>query len=235
MYSVNKHFQLKHYLSATFILALLTACAYNKAIYLYPKPPEESVPANNIATLTVPIEIDLVYVDGKKTSFLPPYQPYVRFKLLPGKHVYGFQYQDMVLNEDGNEESIRSGIVIIRFHAEAGKKYTIDFNRPTTYAETLKLETFFEITLNELPGEQASGPQKTIARSFPAPESPWPNGFNTNAFSLDATDIFDENQQNHTSNKPPESAPPEQHLIYWWGEASEKARTDFKHWIEQHP
>ena len=206
------------------LITLLSACAANKAIVVFETPPPNKT---EIVELAIPIEIDLTYVDGKRHSFMPAYQAMVTYQLLQGKHVLGLKYQDMVLNEDGNQESVKSRTVIIRFTAKAGGKYKINFKKPSTFTEALKLEKSFKITLSDENG--------VISSSFPAPEAPIADWFGSKPFSLDANNLFNDEVSFGTNVKPADDAAAKAHLTYWWGQASDDEKVSFKKWVESNP
>ena len=210
------------------LLSLLSACASNKPIILFDTPPAKP---SNIAKLLIPIEIDLVYVDGNRQTFFPAYQQYVTYKLLPGAHVFGFQYQDMVLNEDGNQESVKSKTVIIRFTAEEGANYIIDFKKPASFADALKLEKTFKISLSK----KSDSGKSIIASSFPAPESPVAGWLGSKPFSAEAADLFNDEILSTRSEEPAKDAKTGTHLKYWWEQASQEERSSFRQWINNNP
>jgi len=200
-------------------VVLLSACATNKTIPLYEKTTQNR---HNIATLSLPIEIDLVYIDGKPWSFLPRYQPLINYGLLPGEHSLAFRYEDMPINDDGNEETIKSPVVIIRFEAKAGEKYHIDFNKPVSFEAALKLETELKLTLSDKTG--------VIASSRPT------NGFSLSPNSAGTDKWFgDDESMEKTGEKPAENADTKTQLKYWWQQASPEEKSSFKVWIRLNP
>ncbi len=229
----------KHHLISVFllllILLLLSSCASNPAIVLFNEQPENKNTQNNIATLFVPIEIDLVYVDGKRKAFYPAYQQYVPFKLLAGERVYGFRYQDMQLNGDGNLESVTSETVIIRFTAAAGDKYVIDFTPPATLTEALTLEKSFTLTLSQFDDNINASKRTIIAHSFPAPEAPVADWLGAKPFTADIENLFNDEMLANDNTKPAENAPVQAHLRHWWEKASQQEQTEFKRWVKNNP
>ncbi|MDH3325457.1 MAG: DUF2057 domain-containing protein [Gammaproteobacteria bacterium] len=203
---------------------MMSACASNKPIILYSKNPEN---ITDVITLTMPIEIDVVYHDGKREAFMPGYQEFISYKLLPGKHLLGFKYQDMVTDAEGNNESIKSRTVMIRFDGKPGEKYNIDFTPPKTAEEALPLEKTLELTL--------SNQKRIIATSYPAPEAPTANWFSTKPFDPETAELFESNNmENSALNPPAKNATNTQHLRYWWMMASPEEKSDFKSWLTTH-
>ncbi|MDH5258704.1 MAG: DUF2057 domain-containing protein [Gammaproteobacteria bacterium] len=204
-------------------ITFLSACASNKAIILYNDKPDKT---EDIVTLIMPIEIDVVYNDGARTTFMPGYQEFIKYHLSPGKHLLGFRYQDMLTNNEGNNESIKSRTVMIRFDAKAGEKYNINFTRPKSAEQALLLEKTLELTISDRNG--------VIASSYPAPETPDSNWFSAKAFDPDIAELFSEDNLANTSLKlPATNATAIEHLQYWWMMASKQEKNDFKIWLKE--
>ena len=221
-------------------IILLSACTSNKGIILYDQSALEvqsevqsKVPSENtlntplnpedIVTLTMPIEIDVVYIDGRRTTFTPGYQAFISYKLLPGKHIIGLKYQDMLTNDEGDNESIKSRTVLIEFNAKPGGIYKINFIRPKTAEEALALEKTLKLTMSDKKG--------IVASSYPVVEAPTSSWFSSKPFDANVAELFATNeQQNPVSIPPAENAPAKEHLQYWWKMSTQEEKKSFIQW-----
>jgi len=215
----------QHQLVFPIILALLTlnACTNKNFIPLY----ENTKPVEQTALLTAPIQIDLIYHNKQRKNLTPPYKSMVNYRLLPGKHLLGFQYQDMHTNEDNDQEVITSKTVLLRFTAEAGKSYQIDFDKPENYVAAKKLEEHFQISLSQN--------QKIIATSSYAAENIFEESlFSGASFSKSTEELFQESdvKLGDPSTSPEKNDAPIQHLKYWWTNASKTEQDNFNEWIK---
>lgn len=204
-------------------LLLLSACTNRNFIPLY----KDEKPIEQTALLTAPIQVDLIYHNNQRKNLTPPYKPMVNYRLLPGKHLLGFQYQDLHTNEDNDQEVITSKIVLLRFVAEPGKIYKINFNKPENYIAAKKLEEHFQISLYQ--------DNQLIATSTPAAEKLYENSlFSDNTFSKSTEELFQENDiKLGESRLPPgKNDMPIQHLKYWWINASKTEQENFREWVK---
>lgn len=207
------------YLFTVIVFVFLNACATIKPIALFNEAPEDR---SHIAYLTMPIEIDVIFFDGVKHTYLPTYQEIVTYALLPGDHIIGLRYQDMVENEDGDNELIKSKPVVIRFNAESNKTYKINFDKPTTFFAAIELEKHLEISL--------SNESQVIAKSVSAIESPMSDWINNKKERSEAV-IFSDNIDINL-NMPKGGATVNEHLMFWWKKASSDERDQFKTWLK---
>ena len=204
-------------------LLLLNACTNKSFIPLY----EDNEPIEQTALLIAPIQIDLIYHNNQRKNLTPAYKAMVNYRLSPGKHLLGFQYQDMHTNEDNDQEVITSKAVILRFTAEPGKTYKIDFKKPESYIDAKKLEEHFQISL--------SHDQQVIATSTYAAENIHENSlFSGEAFSKNTEALFQESDTKLSiADAPPgKDGAPIQHLKYWWINASETEQKNFNEWVK---
>ena len=225
---IKKHYSILRLKTLIFLFTFLfiTGCASQKAIKLYEADPASK---NDIVTLTMPVEIDVVYVDGQRVNYLPGYQPQISYTLLPGNHLLGFKYQDMLTDDEGNNESINSRTVLIRFDAKAGQQYEINFTRPKTVEQALILEKTLKLTM--------SYQGNVITKSFPAPQSPSTSWFNSNSFNGNTMELFDEEAllAENDAGEPNQNTAPAGHLKFWWKKASDEERADFTRWLKDNP
>jgi len=217
---MKQQFQLFFFVILTFII--LSACTNKNFIPLY----QDDKPIEQTALLTVPIQIDLIYHNKKRKNFTPPYKALVNYRLLPGEHLMGFRYQDMHTDEDNNQEVITSKAVILKFIAEPGQTYQVNYEKPNNYIAAKKLEEQFQIHL--------SSNEQLIATSTPAAENLHEESlFSGATFSKATTELFQENdiKLGESSASPEKNDAPIQHLKYWWINASEAEQRNFSQWI----
>jgi len=216
------YFSPKHYLLLIVIVVatVISACTSFNAIKLYN---DTNITEERIVKLILPVEIDVVYYNGQKHSFLPAYQQYVTYHLLEGNHLLGLQFQDIIKNEDGNEENIKSRVVMLRFNATSGETYTVNFEKPTTFAEFEQLENNLELSL--------SHNDQIIAHSSPEVETII-SGWASNKMNRDTARIFNDDEY-AKHNIPDDDAPAIEHLNYWWKIASKTEKHEFKQGITQ--
>jgi len=208
---------LRHHLVITGLL-FLTACTAIKPIELFDKRANKS---QGIAHLLVPVALDVTYFDGSKHSFIPAYQEIIPYSILPGDHIVGLMYQNMVENEDGDLEAIKSKTVVIRFTAKAGESYRVNFDNPATFAEAEELEIEFSATM--------SNQNQIIATSVSAIESPindWVNGNSERKSAKIFNDVAFQPSRGLDNN-----ASVNDHLIFWWKKASNAEKDQFQTWV----
>lgn len=206
--------EMKHQHKLTFFIILtllsITACTSKNFIPLYPDEKHQNINlTEQTALLIAPIQTDLVYHNNKRQNFTPPYKATVKYRLLPGKHLLGFRYQDLHTNEENDQEIITSKIVLLDFVAEPGKTYKVTFERPENFVAAKKIEEKFEISL--------SHNDQIIATSTYAVEKI----YEENDISLDEGDL--PASQNKTAA---------QQLKFWWTKASKAEQEAFGTWAE---
>jgi len=178
-----------------------TSCSQNKFIPLY----TENKPIEETALLTIPVEIDLIYHNGLALDDTPPYQPFINYRLTPGKHVFGFRYQEIHLDEENTEEVVTSQKAYIHFIAKQGDQYALEYDKPESFIAAKKFEKAFQIKLMEN--------SQLITLSIPTPES-----------DITLTHIENKNKD--------EKEDVLKQLKYWWGNASEDQKQLFTKWAE---
>jgi len=208
----------KTYLLLLLFLLIISAqgCALNKPIPLY----SENTDKATALSLQIPVELDVVYHNGSRKSVLTPYQPMIEYQILPGNHLLGLQYQDIKNDEEGNHESIKSKIVLFKFTAKTGEKYSVDFQPPESLKQARTIAKNLKLTLLEN--------TNVIATSFVAVENVHQSDFFTQGFDADTASLFDDEQSEALAPAPHAAAI--EHLKYWWKNSSEQEKSAFKTW-----
>lgn len=108
----------------TIAMALaLTGCGSTKVVQHYEG---KARPERDVATVIVPFEVDLQFVDGERIALPTRFggNKELEIKLLPGPHELEARYY-MPTTAAGTDD--RSNPYVIRFQAEAGRVYRIAF------------------------------------------------------------------------------------------------------------
>jgi len=205
-----------------FLVVFCTACATKGPIPLYDTKPDS---VDDVAILTMPVEIDVIYLDGVNLSLITSYKAFIDYALLPGNHVLGLQYEDILTNSDESQEVIKSPMVALKFYAKPGERYKINFNKPATFSEAVKLEKKLELSLSDQNG--------IIARSFPAAQIAKSSLLLDDSSNTSPIDDLSSNMRSDPA--PSKTQPPTVHLKYWWKQASEQEKNNFKNWLKNNP
>ena len=196
----------------TFIILLLSlnACTSKNFIPLYESTEKDSIQIEQTALLIAPIQLDLVSHNNQEKNVTPPYKAMAHYRLLPGDHLMGFRYQDMLNNEDNEEEIFTSQTVLLKFTAEPGKIYTVNFEKPENFMDARKIEDNFQITLSHN-NQLVATSTYTIGNSF-------------------------EEETSEKNKLPPTiNNAAIVHLKYWWDNASKAEQENFNQWSKQEP
>ena len=100
----------------------LSALAANSPVYAVPEAERDRA---DLATLLVPVSLDLEMVDGMD---YPGLRAFVRkgdsaFRVLPGEREIAVKYNQLFQIDADNHEVVRSKIIVLRFMAEPGHTY----------------------------------------------------------------------------------------------------------------
>ena len=197
----------------TFVILLLSlnACTSKNFIPLYESTEKDTIQIEQTALLVAPIQLDLVSHNNQEKNVTPPYKAMAHYRLLPGDHLIGFRYQNMHNNEENEQEVFTSQAVLLKFTAEPGKTYTVNFKKPENFIEARKIEENFQIKL--------SHNNQLIATSIYMIEN-----------SFEEKTTSEKNKQPPTINNAAIV-----HLKYWWDNASKAEQENFNQWLKQEP
>ncbi len=195
-------------LSLAFLVTLLSlSCASNKPINL-----GTNNSLADFAILQVPIEIDIVHLNQKAINIIPAYQKIITYRLPVGKQVLGLRYNNLLTNDDGEQETIKSHTVELLFNAEKDQTYQVKFIAPASFIAAKDLANSLELTL--------------YSQDIVIAQSSSNNLWNVANISTDIDKIDD-------LKKPTDNAPAGEQLHYWWQIASESERRKFITQISQ--
>ena len=197
-----------------FIALLLAGCTLNKTITLYDK---DHLKLDTPIVMKLPVEIDVVYYNGKNTRFIAPYQPIVEYLLAPGQQTIGLRYSDIYTNSENDEQTVKSNIVFLQFQAQPNKVYTTHFLRPVNLQAAEEFAGNFHLKLFD--GRQL------VAESVPQNEEV-ASGLSS-LFGLEPAEV-------NTEHNEQEQKSPLHQLKYWWEQASSADKEAFERWRKTH-
>ena len=195
------------------VAVLVSGCTLNKSIALYDK---NRLTVETPSIMKLPVEIDVVYYNGKNARFMTPFQPVIEYLLKPGPQLIGLRYSDLYTNTDNDNQTIKSNIVFLQFQAKPNKIYTTQFTRPVDLQAAEQYAADFQLKLFEKNALVAESVQQNEELTLGLSSL-----FSANPPAFDETD----NEQQQES--------PLQQLKYWWQQASSVDKEAFEHWIDQ--
>jgi uncharacterized protein YccT (UPF0319 family) len=225
-------FGMRLFLTAISFL-FLTACSGTPVYQAYEG---EARAESEDALFKLPAAFNLLAVDGAKYSRVS-IKDGATIKVLPGVHEYLIEYQDFWESNGDDFEKVTSKPIAIRFTAEKGKQYTIDFGKienveqsqafadkpkiaiidrtnGQSVAAEIKYNRYTGSFLGSLFGPSTSAPSQPAfaPRSQPAPAAPATNKPATNR-----------------DGKALEM------LKYWWETADKAQQDSFQTWLKNQP
>lgn len=131
---------------------LLSACS-NAPIRLYDGPTR---PATEIADLAIPVEIDVLSLNGKKVEGAQTLLGTAdrRLQLLPGQYQLLVYYNNLWQSEGDSHETIRSRPIRFDLDLVAGHHYQMDFTRTRDLRVARGFATDFPVWLTDLASGQ---------------------------------------------------------------------------------
>lgn len=216
------------------VLMLIGACATELGVFQLYKGPKQ--PDSAIARIYVPGDIGVVRVDERSVFTLLSGDE-VELQVLPGGHEITLRYYRIF--ESG--ESIRKIIsdpVKKSLMVRAGHVYRVEHNSPETLESAKIYAPNFDYRIREVgisPGDQAGRVVAAEAVQKPAaaalavtavqpPARPNIEGKAVNPVPVGAVPV-------QRQGDPAARGPLEQ-LQYWWGQASDGDRRNFRRWIQ---
>lgn len=127
---------------------LLTACS-NAPLRLYDGPAK---PAAAIARVAIPIDIDILSLNGKKVEGSNTLLGTAdrELELLPGRYQLLVYYNNLWQAEGDSHETIRSRPMIFDLELAAGHSYQMDFTRTRDIKIARQFATHFPVWLTDL-------------------------------------------------------------------------------------
>lgn len=196
-------------------IATITGCANHKPIDLR-NPEQQQQPET--ALISIPIEFDIVHINRRKIDLLPLYQKIITYKIAAGNQLIGLQYNNLVANQDGVEETIKSNVVHLKFIAKSGSNYQVRYDKPKNFEEARALSK--SLTLSLYSDDQL------IAQSEV-------NDLWQLSSLIDKAQNQDEQISNKSLEAPALDAAPSEHLKYWWLRADQQEKHRFLQAIQE--
>lgn len=107
------------------LVGLLTACASTGPIRLYEGAER---PLAEVALVSLPEQVQVMAVDGSDTGGTM-LQRNSSFVMLPGERVFSLRYVELFQINSEEHEVVRSRQAALRFTAEAGAEYRIEYDK----------------------------------------------------------------------------------------------------------
>ena len=207
------------------VVLTLGACVSDYGVHrIYDGPP---LPASQIAIIKVPGDIDIDEVDGKSIITLLSGDP-SEIQVLPGTHKIGLRYFQ-IFDKDDNMSKIKSHTVTKYLTAQAGRVYQVEHTSPTNLLEARKYAPHFDFTIREIGGSAAN--QVAASEKIGPQSAPAVAAGATAAAAVTAQSNAGPKSDISTAGRPEEKTTLEK-LKYWWGQASDAERQNFRSWIE---
>jgi uncharacterized protein YccT (UPF0319 family) len=216
----------------------------------------EDIPADQLATVRVPVHMDLVSVDEKQMSITSSFLRTgdLLLELAPGPHTLVVRYHDIWDVTEEYHETIKSPPATLSFQAAPGGAYLIAMKDPKDMASAQLFATSFhpwiedEKTGRKLdalpspPPETPAGPDEAQA-ALPA-EAPAEPAEEQAALPADTSAGPDREAAAPPPESPAEPAPAIRMdedvsalkmLQFWWQRASKEGKVGFMEWIVAAP
>lgn len=208
------------------IILLLSACASDFGVQKLYRGPK--VPDSDIAKIHVPGDIDVVRVDEKSIVTLFSGDP-TEIQVLPGEHKIVLRYYQ-IWEVRNDLTKIISDPVAKTLTVQAGRSYQVEHDSPKSVTSAESYARNFDFTIREI-GSLAS--VQTGSSASKTPQNAAVAGAVTTvvAASPNTSDSAGSNPPNR-SEKNAAVRPPLDQLKYWWGQASDADRQNFRRWIQ---
>lgn len=181
---------------------LLCACASTGTMRLYEGP---ALAAQQEAQLTLPLEFDLIELDGQAVSSLgQKFRPNsLTIKLAPGPHILVLRYSNIFELDDENHDSLSSGQLVFKLNMQAGEAFTVLTPRINNYESALQF---------------VKNPKASLTSPLQ---------------SIDASHIKKQNALVLSKKETPvvRKKPNLMQLKFWWQQASKYEQDEFLLWV----
>jgi uncharacterized protein YccT (UPF0319 family) len=219
--------------AAAGVLMLIGACATELGVFQLYKGPKQ--PDSAIARIHVPGDIGVVSVDERSVFTLLSGDD-VELRVLPGTHKISLRYY-RIFESGENIRKIISDPVTKSLTVRAGHVYRVEHDSPETLQSATTYAPVFDYRIREIgappggragaivAGEAALKPSAAVASEVSAQPPARPTVASEVGRAPDGA--VSEHRQGDTAAR----APLEQ-LKYWWGQASDVDRRNFRRWIQ---
>lgn len=184
-------------------------CATPGALKAYEGPAR---PAAEVAEIAAPEQVEIMSIDGREP---PPgfLHSQTRIALLPGEHVLSLRYVELFRVSSEDHEVIRSRQAALRFTAEAGGLYRLDYP-PQASLEAAR--EFAKAPRFQLVGGKGAAVESVAVKS-----------------QAEASLIDTLQKAFEAQGGSPRTVTNVDLLRDVWGRASPEERQEFRHWIDQ--
>lgn len=189
---------------------LLVACASNGPVRMYDGAAKA---ASEVALVRMPEQVQVMAVDGKETGG-GMLQQHQSLEVLPGERVFSLRYVELFQVNSEEHEVIRSRPAALRFTAEPGAEYRIEYDRQASLDEAKKFAKSPAFRLVNVKSGAVS--ESATIKSY------------AEASLLDTISKAFE-----SSGEDPRQQTHLDLLKDVWGRASPEERSAFREWVEQ--
>lgn len=196
------------------VLMLIGACASELGVFQLYKGPKQ--PDSAVARIYVPGDIGVVAVD-EKSIFTLLWGDEVELQVLPGAHKITLRYY-RIFERRENLIKVISDPVTKSLTVRAGQSYRVEHDSPETLESAEAYAQNFDYRIREIgtaPGSQAG----VILAGDAVQKST-------------AAVVSEVSAQPAADATTASARAPLEHLKYWWGQASDVDRRDFRRWIQ---
>jgi uncharacterized protein YccT (UPF0319 family) len=180
--------------------------------------------ATEVAVLIVPYQLDVLALDDNP-GFSAPLISTARetqLELLPGAHALSVRFYSPSEETDrtGPTSLYRAAPVLVRFHAEGGRRYVLKY----TYNTGSRSEPALRVWIEDDAGSAPAAPPEPAALQAEQPAAET----GPDAAAADAKPAAPAKP-----SPPPPSITPLDNLKQWWYYASEEERDAFRAWMDR--
>jgi len=173
-----------------------------------------------ISTLRLPYAIDVIAIDGKKYKGVLPVAEFIDYEILPGNHEIAMRYFQPWMDEDGNNEFVKSPAIAVTQMFEPGAVYAVAAQKPKTVGQARKYASDLVVSVVQ----QGSGKE---VKSVLLPASRQDGGLLANLVKKngETTEASGLCSQNGPAGTPCTAF---DQLGFWWNRATDDEKARFK-------
>ena len=188
------------------LLSFLQACSTQSHLRLYEGP---AIGQDQEVTLILPIDFEIVSLDNVAVSqFEQSFRTHeLVIRLAPGEHTLVLKYSDVWEIDSENHDKLTSGLLTFSDSFNAGQAYQVHTPKLLSYEQAKQFIADPKVSLRS---------ERQIIESHHSPKD------NPMSFSKD-----DKPQQVDYPNL--------RQLQFWWENANQFERNQFKQWLKQQP
>lgn len=216
------------------VLILIGACASELGVFQLYKGPRQ--PDSAIARIYVPGDIGVARVD-ERSVFTLLWGDEVELQVLPGAHKITLRYYRIFESREDLRKII-SDPVTKSLTVRAGRRYRVEHDSPETLESARTYAPNFDYRIREIgtsPGGQAgvivAGEAVQKSRAVVVGETPAQLAVQPDTVGKAVSRAPDGAVSGQSQGDIVALTPLEQ-LKYWWGQASDGDRQDFRRWIQ---